>query len=101
MKIIITENKRIRLAINWLEDEYPDLKKMVFPSHEGVFLSDKGMFKMLYNSRVKNFYVLSEIWDFIRSIFGFDNDEVGELLLDWGNKKFGFRAKKCHRVEQI
>ena len=58
MKIIITENKRIRLAINWLEDEYPDLKKIVFPTHEGVFLSDKGMFKMLYNSRVKGFYVL-------------------------------------------
>jgi hypothetical protein len=101
MKIIITENKRIRLAINWLEDEYPDLKKMTFPSHEGVFLSDKGMFKMLYNSRVKGFYVLNEIWDFIRGMFGFDNDEVSKLLLDWGNKKFGFRAKKCHRVEQI
>ena len=101
MKIIITENKRIRLAINWLEDEYPDLQKMTFPEHEGVFLSDKGMFKMLYNSRVKGFYVLNEIWDFIRSMFGFDNDEVSELLLEWSNKKFGFRAKKCYRVEQI
>ena len=101
MKILITENKRIRLAINWLEDEYPDLKKLVFPTHDGVFISDKGMFKMLYNSRVKEFYVLDEIWDFIRSMFGFDNDEVSELLLDWSNKKFGFRAKKCHRVNII
>ena len=101
MKIIITENKRIRLAINWLDEEYPDLKKMVFPGHEGVFISDKGMFKMVYNNRLKSFYVLDEIWDFIRSMFGFDNDEVSELLLEWSNKKFGFRAKKCHRVEQI
>jgi hypothetical protein len=101
MKVIITENKRIRLAINWLEEEYPELKKMSFPTHDGVFISDKGMFKMLYNSRVKEFYVLDEIWDFIRSMFGFDNDEVSELLLNWSNKKFGFRAKKCHRVNII
>ena len=101
MKIIITENKRIRLAINWLEEDYPDLKKITFPTHDGVFISDKGMFKMVYNSRVKEFYVLSEIWDFIRSMFGFDNDEVSELLLNWSNKKFGFRAKKCHRVNLI
>ena len=101
MNIIITENKRIRLAINWLEEDYPDLKKITFPTHDGVFISDKGMFKMVYNSRVKEFYVLSEIWDFIRSMFGFDNDEVSELLLNWSNKKFGFRAKKCHRVNLI
>jgi hypothetical protein len=101
MKIIITESKRIRFAINWLDKDYPDLKKTIFPGHEGVFISDNGMFKMSYISRTKTFYVKDEIWDFIRSMFGFDNDEVGELLLDWGNKKFGFRAKKCYRVEEI
>ena len=101
MKIIITENKRIRLAINWLEDEYPDLKKIIFPTHEGVFISDKGMFKMSYFSRNKTLYVKDEIWDYMRSMFGFDNDEIAELLSEWGNKKFGFRAKKCYRVEQI
>ena len=101
MRIIISENKRIRLAINMLEEDYPDLKKITFPGHEEIFVSDKGMFKMSYISRTKRLYVLNELWDFIRSMFGFDNDEVGELLLDWGNKKFGFRAKKCHRVDQI
>ena len=101
MKVIITEDKRNRLAINVIEDDYPNLKKMVFPTHDGVFISDKGMFKMLYNNRVKTLYVLNEIWDLIRDMFSYDNDEVADLLLNWGNKKFGFRAKKCHRVEQI
>ena len=101
MKIIITENKRIRLAINMLEEDYPDLKIITFPGHEGMFITDKGMLKMSYISKTKKFYVLSEIWDSLRSWFGFDNDEVSELLLNWGNKKFGFRAKKCYRVEQI
>ena len=101
MKIIITENKRNRLAINMLEEDYPDLKKLTFPGHEGVFISDKGMFKMSYTNRTKSFYVLDEIWDYLRSMFGFDNDELAEVLLDWGNNKFGFRAKKCYRVERI
>ena len=101
MRIIITEDKRNRLAINMIEEDYPDLKKITFPGNEEIFVSDKGMFKMSYISRIKTLYVLNEIWDFIRSMFGYDNDEVSELLLDWGNKKFGFRAKKCHRVEQI
>jgi len=101
MKIIITENKRIRLAINWLEKEYPDLKKMTYPPYEQVFISDKGMFKMCYISRTKSFFVLGEIWDFIRSMFGFDNDELGEILLEWSNKKFGFRAKKCYRWREV
>ena len=61
MKVIITEDKRNRLAINVIEDDYPNLKKMVFPTHDGVFISDKGMFKMLYNNRVKTLYVLNEI----------------------------------------
>jgi hypothetical protein len=101
MRIIITENKRIRLAINWLEEEYPDLKKMTYPPYEQVFISDKGMFKMSYISKTKSFFVLGEIWDFIRSMFGFDNDELGEILLEWSNKKFGFRAKKCYRWREV
>jgi hypothetical protein len=101
MKIIITESKRDNLAINIIEDDYPDLKKITFPEHEEIFISNKGMFKMSYISRTKSFFVLDEIWDLLKNMFGYDNDEVADLLLDWGNKKFGFRAKKCYRVERI
>jgi len=34
-------------------------------------------------------------------MFGFDNDELGEILLEWSNKKFGFRAKKCYRWREV
>jgi hypothetical protein len=34
-------------------------------------------------------------------MFGFDDDEVSNLLLEWGNKKFGFSGKKCYRVEKV
>jgi hypothetical protein len=101
MKVIITESRRNHFAISWLEDRYPNLKKITFPGHEGIFITDKGMLKMSYINKTKKFYVLDEIWDLLCSMFAFDNDEVAKLLLDWSNKKFGFRAKKCYRVEQI
>jgi hypothetical protein len=101
MKLIITENKRNHLAINWLEDRYPELKKIKYPEYQQVFISDKGMFKMSYIDWNQTLYVKGDIWDSLCSWFAFDNDEVAKLLLDWGNKKFGFRAKWCLRVENI
>ena len=101
MKIIITESRRNHLAINWLEEEYPDLEIYGKPSYPKVFVFDKGMFKMSYVKSMKSLFIKDDIWDSLRSWFGFNDNEVGDLLLNWTNKKFGFRAKKCHRVEQI
>ncbi len=101
MKYIITESRLENFIFNWLDTEYGNLKKITFPGHEEIFLSKDGMFKMSYISRTKRLYVKNEIWDFVRDMFGFDNDETGELFTKWGNNKFGFRAKLTHRVEKI
>ena len=101
MKIIITEDKRIRLAINWLEEEYPDLKRVKFPGYDEVFVLDNDMVKMSYVIEIKVLFIKDDIWDSLRSWFGFDNDKIGELLLEWSNKKFGFKAKRCKRVVNI
>jgi hypothetical protein len=101
MRILITESKIKQIAIKWLEDNYPDLELLKYPAYEEVFISDNGMFKMSYISRTKSLHVMDEIWDFIHKAFGLDNDEVSKILLDWGNNKFKFRAKKCYRVERI
>jgi hypothetical protein len=101
MRVIITESKRSKIAIKWLEDDYPNLELLRYPEYEDIFVADKGMFKMSYISRTKTLHVKNDIWDFIRNMFGFDNDEVSDLLLEWANKKFGFRGKKCYRVEQV
>jgi hypothetical protein len=102
MKVIITEDKRNRLAINWLEDVFPNLKKYRFPGYDDeVFVMDNDMVKISYNTTIKKLFIKDDIWDPLRSWFGYTEDEIGELLLNWANKKFGFRAKKSHRVENI
>jgi hypothetical protein len=101
MRIVITEDKRNRLAINWFEEEYPDLKIYRHPGYEEIFVSDKGIFKMSYVKSMNALFIKDDIWDPLRSWFGFDNKEVSDLLLNWANKKFGFRAKLCKRVKSI
>ena len=101
MKLIITESKRNHLAIKMLEDDYPDLKKIKFPGHEEIFISNKGMFKMSYISKTKSLEVLDDMWDFIRDMFGYNDDEVSNLFLHWANNKFGIRANKCIRVKKL
>ena len=101
MKLIITESKRNILAIKMLEDMHPELKKITFPGHEPIFVSNKGMFKMSYTNRTKSLEVLDEMWDFIRDMFAYNDDEVSELFLHWANDTLGFRANKCIRVNKI
>ncbi len=101
MKIVITEDKRNRLSINMLEEDYPDLKKVKFPGYDEVFVMDKDMVKISYSSKTKWLFIKDDLWDSLRGWFGYDEDEIGEVLLNWANKKFGFRAKKFHRVENI
>ncbi len=101
MKVIITEDKRNRFAINLLEKNFPDLKKVKLPGHYAVFVMDKDMVKISYFSNAKSLYIKDDIWDTLRGWFGYDEYEIGEVLLDWVNKKFGFKAKKCYRVEDI
>jgi hypothetical protein len=101
MKYVITESRLENLIFNWLDTQYGDLNKFKHPSYEEVFLERNGMFKMAYINRTKRLYVKNEIWDFIKNVFSLDNDEVGDLLVKWGNNKFGFRVKVAHRVEEV
>jgi hypothetical protein len=101
MKYVITESRLNNFITNWLESEYGDMEKFKHPGYEELFLSQEGMFKMSYISRTKRLYVKDNIWDFVREMFNLDNDETGQILKDWVNKKFGLRAKLAHRVEEV
>lgn len=101
MKLIITENKRNRLAIKMLEEKYPNFKLYRHPGYSEIFLSDKGMFKMSYSSETKTLYVKDDVWDWLTSWFGFTDGEVRYLLLNWFNDRYRFKPIKCQRVSQI
>ena len=53
---------------------------------------------MKYGYIAKILLVSSEIWDFLRHMFGFNNDEISKTLIEWTNKKFRWGAKECERI---
>jgi len=101
MKILITESKLNLIIKNWLNKNYGDLEKFNRTEFREIYLSKNGRFKIMYNLRGKQLYIVSEIWNFISDIFGLDYEETGKFLLDWCNNEFGFRAKVFYRVNEI
>ena len=101
MKVIITENKLNSIITNWLNKNYSDLERFNRTEFREIYLSKNGLFKIMYNLRGKQLYIVSELWDFISDVFSLDYEETGKILLNWCNNKFGFRAKAFYRVNEI
>ena len=101
MKYIITESRLNSIIENWLNENYGNLEKFNRTEFRKIYLSKNGELKFMYNLKTKRLYVVSDIWDFLTNMFGLDYDEVGEILLNWCNNKFGFRAKIPVKVDEI
>jgi hypothetical protein len=101
MKYIITENRLNSFIENWLNENYGDLERYHRAEFREVYLSKNGRFKIMYNIRGKQLYVIREVWDFITNMFGLDYEETGKFLLNWCNKKYKFNAKVFYRVDEI
>jgi hypothetical protein len=101
MKYIITESRLNSIIENWLNENYGDLEKFNRTEFREIYLSKNGRFKFMYNLKTKRLYIVSEIWNFISNMFSLDYDETGDILLNWCNNKFGFRAKVFYRVDEI
>jgi|688.fasta_scaffold00433_55 hypothetical protein len=101
MKILITESVLNSIIENWLNKNYGDLERFNRTEFREIYLSKNGRFKIMYNLRGKQLYIVREIWDFISNMFSLDYEETGKFLLNWCNDKFGFRAKVFYRVDEI
>jgi hypothetical protein len=101
MKIMITESRLNSIIYGWLNKNYGDLERFNRTEFREIYLSKNGKFKIMYNLRGKQLYIVSELWNFISDMFGLDYEETGKFLLNWCNNKFGFRAKAFYRVNEI
>jgi hypothetical protein len=101
MKYIITESRLNSFIEKWLNENYGDLEKFNRPEFREVYLSKDGKFKFMYNLGGKQLYVINDVWNFISNVFNLDYEETAKLLLNWCNKKYGFRAKASYRVDEI
>ena len=101
MKYIITESRLNSFIENWLNENYGDSERYHRTEFREIYLSKNGLFKIMYNLRGKQLYIVRELWDFVSEVFSLDYEETGKILLNWCNNKFGFRAKVFYRVNEI
>ena len=85
MKVKITENKRNRVIIKWLNSEYGDLTPFETEYHPSyIFFMKDGEVVFDYNK--KNGVVIisyDKIWSFLESFFGLEYEEIQDLTKEW------------------
>jgi hypothetical protein len=85
MKIIITESRLERLAINWLNDNFGDLKPYETERYTNViFFMKDGKIIFTYNKKDRSVTVsYNEIWSFFESYFSMKYGQIQVLTKLW------------------
>ena len=99
MKVLITESKRDRLVIKWLNDKYGDLKPYEtdeYPNH--IFFMKDGEVIFDYNKKI-GYVVISynKIWSLLESFFGLEYEEIQDLLKQWVEEHYKLRVTTTRR----
>lgn len=94
MKIILTENKRDMLALNWLNNEFGNLTEVI---NDGkVYYIDENRFPLFfYYQNNKNGYIYinyRSIWGLFESIFGFKYGKMVKILKVWLDKTYNLKG---------
>lgn len=94
MKLIITENKRNRVIIKWLNSEYGDLtpyETEKFPNYI-LFMKD-GEVIFGYDKKYRGIYVsYSHIWSFLKTFFELEKKEIQDLTKKWVEEHYNLRV---------
>jgi len=94
MKILITESKLERVAINWLNDNYGDLEPYETKKYYNrVFYRKGGETIFEYNKKNGYLYVsYTEIWSFFERMFGMNNQQIQDLTKVWVEEHYNLRV---------
>ena len=94
MKILITESKLEKAAINWLNKKYGDLEPFEtrkYPDY--IFYRQGNEIIFDYNKKNGNVYVnYDEIWSFFESFFGMNYQQIQDLTKVWVEERYNLRV---------
>jgi hypothetical protein len=85
MKIIITESKIEKVALNWLNDEYGDLEPYDSEKYPGYIFYIKGN-KIIFDYHKESGEVFvsgNEIWSFFKMYFGMSYEQIQKVTMEW------------------
>ena len=100
MKILITENQKEKIALNWLNKNFsPDLLEIVEkPSNPKIiFYKKNGEVMMELDTEEKYvFFDFNEIWTFFRNMFSMEENEIRSLLKFWLKTVLNLEGYRVH-----
>ena len=94
MKLIITENKRNKVAIKWLNDNYGDLEPYETEKYPNQVFYRKGK-EIIFSYNKKNGQVdvnYQEVWSFFKSFLGMENEQIRDLTKVWMEERYNLRV---------
>ena len=92
MKIIITECKRDKLVLNWLNKEFGDLTEVV-KGTKTYYVDNQGLPLIVYINNVPIILInYDRIWVFFESIFGLKDLQTQEILKVWLEETYNLRG---------
>ena len=95
MKIIITENRIFSVAKKELTKHFGDLTPVENKKNPNVvFYTDKN--RKIYIQYIVHFKKagVDEIYSFLEDIFGFDEDQINEIMTEWFQEQYGLNVKR-------
>lgn len=92
MKFIISESKLEKIILNYLDD-FLDLKKFQLWTNKknphSLFFVKDGKLLLWVDKKHRNFfYEYDDIYEFLRSFFSLNDEQVTEIMDKWFIKKF-------------
>jgi len=94
MKILITESKLEKTAINWLNKNYGDLEPFKTGKYPNYIFYRQGK-EIIFDYNKENGFVnvnYDEIWSFFESFFGMEYEQIQSLTKVWVEERYNLRV---------
>ena len=101
MKVIITESKRDKVAIKWLNDNYGDLEPFEAEKYPNHIFYRQGK-EIIFDYNKENGVVFvndKEIWSFFESFFGMNYQQIQVITKIWVEERYNLRVSRTVRLK--
>jgi hypothetical protein len=96
MKYIITENKLNDVALSWMNQNFSPEQLEIVTSKDypnSVFFRKNGEVVMEQSKKTLIFWFdYIKIWSFFESVFGMEDEQIEELLVNWLEETFKLKG---------
>jgi hypothetical protein len=102
MKVIITENKRDRIALKWLDNNYGDLKPFETEKYPNYIFYKKGD-EVMFEYNKENgvvFINYDDVWSFFESFFDMGYKQIQNITKLWVEENYNLRVSTTKMYDE-